>query len=208
MYPLNLWFTKASILVFYYELFPLNPKPLRLALHLTTGFNVASFTVAVYMSVFFCRPISSNWYSPSFRHKSDFRSLNPETQCVNATNLSVFYSFAITNILCDIASNPPPTSFLSNPSPYASFLPLATHPHFNTPSILGVMLRFQSRRYHNRYLHRTHCGSCSLCQHNPSRSLECPRNRSWNNRRVLSGLEGAFPASWGFLLKSEIQKWS
>ena len=181
---MNLWFTKASILVFYYELFPFNQKPLRRALHITAGFNTASFIVAVYMSIFFCRPISSNWYN-NFCHKPDFRSLNPETQCVNATSRSVFYSFAITNILCDVASIPP--SFLSNGSPYPSFLPLEKDSNLDAASILGIMLRFQSRRCHYRYLNRTRRGSCSNRQYNASRGVECARNWSWNNRRVLSG---------------------
>lgn len=197
---MNLWFTKASILAFYYELFPFNQKPLRRALHITTAFNVASFIVAVYMSIFFCRPISSNWFN-GFCHRSNFRSLDPETQCVNATNLKVFYSFAITNIFCDVASNPL-LSFLPNCSPYTSFLPLEKDTDFNAPSILGVMLRIQSRRYHNRDLNCTYCGSGRRGQYNASRSLELSWNWSWNNRSMLSGLEGSFAESWRFLLKS------
>ena len=56
------WSTKASILAFYYEPFPFNQKELRLALHVTTGFNIASFTVAEIMSCSYCIPVSSNWY--------------------------------------------------------------------------------------------------------------------------------------------------
>ena len=66
MYPATLWLTKASILAFYYELFPFNHKRLRRGLYATTALAAICYLAVLYLDAFFCIPISSNWYSKAF----------------------------------------------------------------------------------------------------------------------------------------------
>lgn len=85
MYPATLWLTKASILAFYYELFPFNQKRLRRGLYVTTGFTGICYLAVLYLDAFFCIPIPSNWYTTILK-----RVNNPQ---VSGSEYAVYYSY-------------------------------------------------------------------------------------------------------------------
>ena len=177
MYPATLWLTKASILVFYYELFPFNQKRLRMGLYATTIFTGVCYLVVLYLDAFFCIPISSNWYPlPKSRSLIFCRSLDTTSQCITGISPMIFIVFAVSNILCDLLSTSPPLIFLGPNvnSLHSPLLFITTTPALNTPSNLGSLFHLQSRRDNSLHFHCTDSRNRVHGRYNTCRGVECP----------------------------------
>lgn len=58
------------------------------------------------LNLFFCEPISFNWYCTSFIYiRLIKRSLSTTNQCLNSPSFGVFFPSVISNIICDLLSN-------------------------------------------------------------------------------------------------------
>jgi len=58
---ISLWCSKAAFLAFYYSLFSLQGKRIRIVLWCASIFTLATFILHMCLIAFWCSPISSNW---------------------------------------------------------------------------------------------------------------------------------------------------
>lgn len=61
-FDIGLFFPKASVLAFYWRLFPPVCKKLRRALYCSIAYLVVGLLVTIFVDIFGCWPISANWY--------------------------------------------------------------------------------------------------------------------------------------------------
>src|SRR4051812_46375770 len=58
---LCLWGVKVTLLLFYYQLFLFHMQLLRRTLHVVSFLVAGSLLVTIFLNLFYCYPISSNW---------------------------------------------------------------------------------------------------------------------------------------------------
>ena len=58
---ISLWFAKAAFLAFYWELFSLQSRRIRIAICAASAFAFCTFMVQMLLLGFWCNPVSGNW---------------------------------------------------------------------------------------------------------------------------------------------------
>lgn len=86
---LCIWFIKFGILGFYYRLVPRNTRH-RTILHLVTTTLIITLIVIIFINLFLCQPVSSNW------------SLDTSNKCYSSTSTAPFIFSALANVVTDI----------------------------------------------------------------------------------------------------------
>jgi hypothetical protein len=107
LFEVGLYFPKASLLAFYWDLIPVFYIAIRRGLYIVTVFVSAAALITASLDLFYCLPISSNWFVISktpgvLLLKSYLRDSNPNACSVYNSWTSFGTNWAL-NITTDLA---------------------------------------------------------------------------------------------------------
>lgn len=144
---------------------------LRTDLYLLTGLTTVTYLMVFGLNALYCRPISSNWFSP-FLLVLTFRSLSTENQCINCGIYAVFFPSVIANIVVDILSIAPLLSCMANGSFHPPVFPHSKTSYSKTTKA-GARMHLQSWCDRDSHVHRSDRRFSLVCYHISSRRLDC-----------------------------------